>query len=529
MNAAPDEENGGIESFTGVAAAGVGACLSKGRDRARQDWDVVPKGYREGIEAARRGDDRAAVDAFAKARQLSPSFLPAAVNLGAALGRLGRIAEAVEVLEGSVRKGCRDRRAVINLAVGFEALGRYPQAVDAAQLGLEIDPESQTALQLVAKHGVQAGAADAALNAASQLCTLEPNLDSHRLLIRVLTATGRHADAETLAELCVQQASDQRGDTGSETGEAERLHEANLVLAEAIWARVRALSPMGPDLPLLRRRLGELRSLLHRIMSSAPSAEAAFLLGQVLRVEEMSERAEEAIREAVRLSPQHVGALELLGDILIERGATDEAVEALDTVMGIAPLRSRTLMMRVRTRAEKEFWPRAESLARSILDDEASGPSERIDALFVLGQLADRSGDYDQAIQHYLWAGERKLELQRQKSGGSLPPADAKVHERHLRETMETFTRDFYKTRSAIARRAALPIFVVGVPRSGTTLTEQILASHPNVIGAGELPDFTSFSYRCERFVGRRESYPSCVSDVPHELLEVVSKPPQDN
>ena len=215
--------------------------------------------------------------------------------------------------------------------------------------------------------------------------------------------------------------------------------------------------------------------------------------------------------------------MELLGDILIERGATDEAVEALDTVMGIAPLRSRTLMMRVRTRAEKEFWPRAESLARSILDDEASGPSERIDALFVLGQLADRSGDYDQAIQHYLWAGERKLELQRQKSGGSLPPADAKVHERHLRETMETFTRDFYKTRSAIARRAALPIFVVGVPRSGTTLTEQILASHPNVIGAGELPDFTSFSYRCERFVGRRESYPSCVSDVPHELLEVFA------
>jgi len=111
----------------------------------------------------------------------------------------------------------------------------------------------------------------------------------------------------------------------------------------------------------------------------------------------------------------------------------------------------------------------------------------RLSLHFALGKCYDDTKDYDQAFPHYL-AGCR---IKRARLG--YDPAAAA---RQFVELQKIFSKDFIDRLRGSGDPSAMPIFVLGMPRSGTTLTEQILASHPDVFGAGELPDLLRIAHR---------------------------------
>jgi len=113
--------------------------------------------------------------------------------------------------------------------------------------------------------------------------------------------------------------------------------------------------------------------------------------------------------------------------------------------------------------------------------------NRRLSLHFALGKCYDDIKDYGQAFPHYL-AGCR---IKRAKLG--YDPAAAA---RQFVELQEIFSKDFIGRLRGSGDPSAMPIFVLGMPRSGTTLTEQILASHPDVFGAGELPDLLRIAHR---------------------------------
>jgi tetratricopeptide (TPR) repeat protein len=110
---------------------------------------------------------------------------------------------------------------------------------------------------------------------------------------------------------------------------------------------------------------------------------------------------------------------------------------------------------------------------------------------FALGKALEDSGDYAESFAAY----ERGNSLRRK-----LIRYDADDNEAHVARSKKLFTREFFAARKDMGCAAADPIFVVGLPRAGSTLIEQILATHSQVEGTQELPDVTMIA----RIIGRR-------------------------
>src|SRR5262249_51915433 len=126
---------------------------------------------------------------------------------------------------------------------------------------------------------------------------------------------------------------------------------------------------------------------------------------------------------------------------------------------------------------------------------------------FALARLLDKIGTNDEAFAYCRRANELRKQLC-QRSGVAFDPA---AHHQFVDRLIATFTPEYFKKVSGTLD-SELPIFVVGMPRSGTTLAEQILASHPEVHGAGELEDVDRLTNASPQRLGGAESYPECMA-----------------
>ncbi len=122
---------------------------------------------------------------------------------------------------------------------------------------------------------------------------------------------------------------------------------------------------------------------------------------------------------------------------------------------------------------------------------------------FALSKAFDDLGDYDRAFAHLL-------------KGNSLKRREVKYdepgYEQTFREIAEAFDAKLFERLANAGDPSSVPIFVLGLPRSGTTLVEQILASHPQVYGAGELKNLHRIANSVPGPDGRPVPYPACVS-----------------
>jgi hypothetical protein len=122
--------------------------------------------------------------------------------------------------------------------------------------------------------------------------------------------------------------------------------------------------------------------------------------------------------------------------------------------------------------------PRLEQM-RARLSDAALDDEDRLSLHFACGKLLDDLGEYREAMEHFDLANQ--IRSGRAKFDG---PAFAADVDRLVRR----FTPDFFAANAALGRDDETPLLIVGLPRSGTTLVERILSSHPQIAAGGELP-----------------------------------------
>ena len=125
---------------------------------------------------------------------------------------------------------------------------------------------------------------------------------------------------------------------------------------------------------------------------------------------------------------------------------------------------------------------------------------------FVLGNLYDIKDRYDDAFRNY-------------QAANNLYTHDASIarHTKLFDRYIEFFDRHYFSSAPVIAAGTYVPIFIVGMPRSGTSLAEKILSSHPDVYGAGELDNI----YRIAQ--GMPGQYPECLKDMPADTLKQLA------
>jgi tetratricopeptide (TPR) repeat protein len=188
--------------------------------------------------------------------------------------------------------------------------------------------------------------------------------------------------------------------------------------------------------------------------------------------------AEASTRRALALRPDAADTLALLGSLAIDHGRFDEAEDLLRKALAMDPELPEALVslasLRKMSPADAPWRDAAERvLARGL------SVAHAINVHHSLGKYYDDVDDPDAAFEHHRSGNEL--------ARGSRPGYDRAEMTQRVTWTLAAFDRPVFAALRSGELGSECPVFVVGMPRSGTSLTEQILASHPQVHGAGEL------------------------------------------
>jgi len=213
--------------------------------------------------------------------------------------------------------------------------------------------------------------------------------------------------------------------------------------------------------------------------------------------------AEAAYARAVALNPAHHEAQNNLGAIYSEQGRLEDACRCFEDSIRANPdfIEPHFNLSSLKTYRADD--PHLLYLERNLVKAGDMPVKARIRYWFALGKAREDVGHYDEAFAAYAEGNRLQHELL---------PCDEVRADAMLERLTTVFDRDFFAARRDVPGSDKAPIFIVGMPRSGTTLLEQILASHLAVHGAGELPDLNQVIMDAPARAERR--FPDFVPDL---------------
>jgi tetratricopeptide (TPR) repeat protein len=224
-------------------------------------------------------------------------------------------------------------------------------------------------------------------------------------------------------------------------------------------------------------------------------------MGWILTVTGKIEPSAHYYREALRRQPGHAVAISGLISAFESLGRLNEAEELSMAFVRAAPDTPLALCLLARLALAGRYEIAENDLAkmRELLNSKDMQASQAVTLAFALADILDRQHAYDEAFRYYQQAND----LQRRLVEGSGRPFQKDNFRRLVDRLIGSYSHDYFHNCRGVGIDSELPVFVVGMPRSGTSLVEQILASHPQVYGAGELMDISEISADlAERFGG---------------------------
>ena len=403
------------------------------------------------------------------------------------------------------------------------AAERYVQQLEELQLACWLDDN-----QLEAAEAWMAGLADAATCVqwqcayAQGLAQRDRHAAAEESLRRTLKAAAELTSAQvplllTLAELAEVQ---------GRSGQAMYLIRQAIAKDEAnpqLWAKLARMSAHGlgdPAREAAQKAVTLAAALEESEAYPAPRLAATRLMAKLALAEVESQAqhydaADALFREILAEQPYHVGALRALGGQELQRGHLDAAVALFERVKAIDPVSGHTALINARRFPEDETT--LAHLERAARQPSLEGPV-RSSILFQLAAAWEKRKDYDRAFAFAREANELSRRFLHH---------DPKAHRQSCARTRHGFVSALYEHRRDCGHPSTLPVFVLGMPRSGTTLVEQIIAGHSLIFGAGELsviPQRIAGLNRWERHVGSGRHYPDCIDDLDAYVVNGIAE-----
>lgn len=422
--------------------------------RLAQAWNSI------GLLAYDRAQYADAELAYREALRLRPQFAAALINLANALQGQSRMPEAVSALRRALELEPNNPLALTNLGQMLTDLGD-PDLLDEAEAycrrAIAIVPNGPHAINSLGNVLRLQGRLTEAMACYERTLKLEPNrwsaLDS---VARVLKEQGRFDAAAGLYERAIEQ-----------NPESAQLHAsyANL-LAE-------------------RARYEDAATAFHDAVARDPAlATAHHGLGLTLLETGRLDLAEPCFREAIRLDPAHAVSWLALARLEGERGELDKSCQSARAALAIRP------------KLAQAYWRLAQTLKGRMPDDEVSRMRELVEVKYLtdehrsllhfgMAAVLDDRGLYLEAARHL----ESANRLQARSAATRGRGYDPDQHSQYIDLMIAAWNPEFLAARRGWGALDPRPVFVVGLPRSGTTLVEQVLASHSQIHGAGELND----------------------------------------
>jgi tetratricopeptide (TPR) repeat protein len=259
--------------------------------------------------------------------------------------------------------------------------------------------------------------------------------------------------------------------------------------AAAAYESVLALAPALPDswfnLAWLQRRLGEpdaaLASYQQALDRGVSGPEEVRLNRAVIFADDLrqDDAAERELRQALVLNPGYKPALLNLANLEEDRGRRAEAAALYDRILALDPTYWEALARSANCRAFSDpAAPLIGKLEAALARGDVAA-ADRASLGFALGRALDAVGRYDDAFAAYAAANEA--------SRASAAPGQGRYDPAALERFVDAVIAAFASPAAAAALEAKPPIFICGMFRSGSTLIEQVLSSHPRVTAGGEM------------------------------------------
>ncbi len=434
------------------------------------------------LESARRQ--------FEMAVALDERNTEARFHLANVLCGRGNVADAVIQYERVLAINPDNAEAQQNLGLALQGLGRFEDALAHHRAALAIAPKSAAILVSLGDACRHLGRYDDAVVRYAQALAINPALtDAHINLGGCFHATGRREPAIR----SYQRALTINPGLASAHYNLGNLYAEldNLDAAIAHYERSISLLPTSAEahnnlanVLLKRGRLKEaIDHYKHAVRLRPTYASAQRSLGDVLQADGRIDDAIACFRAALTIEPADATTLNRLASALLVAGHLDEASGAYERAIDLAP---DNIGLQHNYAAVKPFSPGDQRLAR--LEDlhareDTLSEDERIVLHFTLGKAYADLRDADRSFRH-LEAGNR---LKRRHVS-----YDERQTLTQMQRIRDAFTKDLLNTKSHAGHDSQSPVFVIGMPRSGTSLVEQILASHPRIAGAGEVDHFAT-------------------------------------
>jgi tetratricopeptide (TPR) repeat protein len=442
-----------------------------------------------GLVRQQQGRAAEAVGLIERAASARPDVPAYHANLGMAYRALNRPAESARAFARVLELCPADADSHLNWGDTLLAMGERGAALEHLRRAVELDPQSGEARLRLGALLLKLDRPKDALSHCQAAVRLRPELvDAQLALGRAWLVLGRDAEARD-SYLRALRLDPNRGPAAAGMGIAAfRLRRREEALA---W--LRKAVELEPDSVESLRYLAEaasaygyrddVRRCCDRILAIDPNdASAHNTLGWFAQAEGRSEDARTHYLRAIRLDPGLAKAHYNLGVLHEQSDEKDEAEAryrmALRCDRSQGSALARIAAIRRGTLADDDL----RAIYR-LVDDPGLLPAHRLKLLFGVAEVHDARGECGQAAAWLAQANALGRDLLRQRGDPYIP----EEHRRILEGFARAFTPALFDRLAGAGLGTPRPVFIVGMPRSGTTLIEQILASHPEVHGAGEI------------------------------------------
>ena len=467
--------------------------------------------YDESEQAARIGVEK------------DPKSAEAWLNLGTAVVKLGRLEEAAEYWEKALEIRPDFAFAWNNLGNALRDMGRLEESEEKCRKALELDPSYAQAMNNLGNVLLDQGKIEDAEAQYRQAITHQPDYaEAHNNLSICLIRQHRHEEAILHGRYAISFKPDyvdafinlslafrsigKMEDAEKAIQKAVHLKpdsaEAHIDLADVLFMQDRygdaeielqKAQELKPDSPrvyiklsnVLERgnKIEEALKAVDKAVELNPEMPEAFMRkGNICHISNRIEEAETYFKKALEMRPALPVALISLAELYQSLGEMDKSLEYIEKAQELAPDIPALYHTLGKTKKFTEDDPQFQKMVELEKTVDKFGLDQAAMLNFALFSAYENIKDYDKAFEHLKKGNDfkRKLipyESERQKENFGA------VKKNYNPDTLAAFKDKGYDS--------DIPVFIVGMPRSGTTLTEQIISSHPDVFGAGELSELS--------------------------------------
>ncbi len=440
-----------------------------------------------GIMALQGGNFKIANTLLKAAYELEPDNIKYIIDLASSYFCLKKFKKAISLYKKALEKDPDNYELRYNLGSALMEIGKFDEAEEHLDRAVVLNPLDPRAFVKLAYCLVQLGRFEEAEEIAKAAFVLRPKDKEHLfILMETFLEINRPWYAIAIGSKLIDM---------DPSNVSIRVRFANAFLSAGIVCRAeeeaRKALNLAPEVPGLYK-----------------------LLAQAAMVCSGWDEAMEIVEEGLKLSPNNEGLLLQKASILEKKGKDEEAFKIVKKFFsGRSDYNPQAVSILATLCKKFHVEKEGIELLEEALKNERLSQGFISSTKFTLAELYDSIGEYDKAFEAL-------------KEANDLVPRiyHPKKEEEYFEALKKVFTKEFFEKAPRARIKTQKPIFIVGMPRSGTSLTEQILATHPDVFGAGELSKIGEISSMLSYWLKKNIPFPYICHHLTEDILDKAAK-----